>query len=143
MSDRHNICVAEEYVEALNAHDHERMRTYHGKSFRIQALGLTGPGDEVAYQAYTEHNWTAFPDLTFETAQMVAQGDYVVQNWTSTVTHGGTLITASGEEVLATGRRATTTGSSTMELRKGKIVLVDIYFNVPALLAEMKVVSGA
>ena len=74
---------------------------------------------------------------------MVAQGDYVVQNWIGTATHDGPLTTPTGEKVPATGRKGTTPGSSTMEFKNGKIVLVDVYFDVPALLADMDVLPGA
>ena len=43
MSEKDNIRVAEEYVEALNAHDYARMRTYHGEGFRFQASGIPAP----------------------------------------------------------------------------------------------------
>ena len=143
MSEKDNIRVAEEYMEALNAHDYAHMKTHHGKGFRFQALGAPGLADEAAYQAYMQQHWTAFPDLHFETAQMAAQGDYVVQNWISTGTHDGPLTTPTGHKVLASGRRGTTTGSSTMKFKNGKIVLVDLYFNVSALLHSTAAVRGA
>ena len=143
MSQRDNIRVAEEYVEALNAHDYARMRTSHGEDFRFRASGSPGSGDEAAYQAYIQQYWTAFPDLYFETAQMAAQGDYVVQNWIGTGTHDGPLTTPTGEKVPATGCEGSTTGSSTMRFKNGKIVLVDVYFDALALLADMDVSPGA
>jgi steroid delta-isomerase-like uncharacterized protein len=143
MSEKDNIRVAEEYMEALNAHDYAHMKTHHGKGFRFQALGAPGLADEAAYQAYMQQHWTAFPDLHFETAQMAAQGDYVVQNWIGTATHDGSLTASTGDTVPATGRRGTTAGSSTMEFKNGKIVLVDIYFDVQALLTDVDVSLGA
>ena len=89
MAEKDNIQVAEGYVEALNAHDYARMSAYHDKNFRFQALGVPSPGDEATYQAYMERSWAAFPDLTFETAHMVVQGDYVLHNWIGTATHDG------------------------------------------------------
>jgi steroid delta-isomerase-like uncharacterized protein len=139
MSETDNIRVAEEYMEVLNAHDYARMKTYHGEGFRFQALGVPGRGDEAAYQVYMQRNWTAFPDLTFEAAQTTKQGKYVVQNWIGTATHDGPLTAPSGEELPATGRTGTTAGSSTMKFENGKIVLVDIYFDVLTLLADMGV----
>ena len=143
MADKDNIRVAEEYVEALNAHDYARMSPYHGKNFRFQALGIAGPGDEATYQAYMERSWTAFPDLTFETAQLVAQGEYVLHNWIGTATHDGPWHALDGSTMPATGRKGNTSGSTTMKFKNGKIVLVDLYFNVSALLHSTAAVRGA
>jgi hypothetical protein len=44
---------------------------------------------------------------------------------------------------IATERKGTTAGSSTMKFKNGKVVLVDIYLDVPALLTEGDVLPRA
>jgi steroid delta-isomerase-like uncharacterized protein len=142
MSEKDNIRVAEEYLEALNSHDYARVRRYHGEGFQFQAPGMPGPGDKAAHQAFMQQNWTAFPDLTFQTTQTIAQGDYVVENWIGTGTHSGPLATHGGT-VPATGRKGTVPASDTMEFRNGKIVRADICFDRMSMFAQLGALPGA
>ena len=80
------------------------------------------PIDDAALQVYMQGAWTAFPDLTFQDTQTIAQGDYVVVNWIATGTHKGPMVSATGATFPATGRKVTYPGSETMEFKDGKIV---------------------
>ncbi|MFH0917301.1 MAG: ester cyclase [bacterium] len=143
MSEKDNIRAAGEYMEAMNAHDHARMSSYHAEGFQFMAPGMPGPGGEAAHRAYMEQNWTAFPDLTFQTTQTIADGDYVVENWIGTGTHDGPLAMPTGDSVPATGRTGTVPGSDTIEFKDGKMIRVDVYFDRMSLLANLGVVPGA
>jgi predicted ester cyclase len=68
---------------------------------------------------------TAFPDLNFwGTANLIAEGDYVVGRWEGGGTHTGP---AFGDFLLgslpaATGRKIHFTGTKVLKLRDGKII---------------------
>jgi steroid delta-isomerase-like uncharacterized protein len=59
----------------------------------------------------------AFPDITFQIEDMVAQGDKVVIRWTANVTHTGDYF-----GIPPTGKSATITGMNTWQVKDGKAV---------------------
>jgi steroid delta-isomerase-like uncharacterized protein len=59
----------------------------------------------------------AFPDITFQIEDMVAQGDKVVIRWTANVTHTGDYF-----GIPPTGKSATITGMNTWQVQNGKAV---------------------
>lgn len=67
----------------------------------------------------------AFPDLNFwGTADLIADGDYVVGQWEGGGTHTGPAFTdfLAGGLPAATGRKMHFTGTTVLKLRDGKIV---------------------
>ncbi len=67
----------------------------------------------------------AFPDLHFwGTAELIAEGDYVVGQWEGGGTHSGPAFAdfLIGGLPAATGRRMHFTGTTVLKLRDGKIV---------------------
>lgn len=142
MSEKDNIRVAKEYIEAMNAHDYTRMSRQHGEGFQMYGPGMPGPLDESAYRAWVEGNWAAFPDQTTEIDQIVAQGDYVVVNWTLTGTHKGPLTTPTGDTVPPTGRKVALPGSTTVEFKDGKSVRPHHYWDNMTFFAQIGVTPG-
>lgn len=69
-----------------------------------------------AYQAFVTAYKTAFPDLSFEMNDMIAEGDKVVVYWTATGTHRGYLM---GHP--PTNRTASVEGISIMRVTEGRI----------------------
>ena len=68
---------------------------------------------------------TAFPDLNFwGTAELIAEGDYVVGRWEGGGTHTGPAFSdlLMGSLPAATGRKMHFTGTTVLRLQEGKIV---------------------
>jgi predicted ester cyclase len=68
---------------------------------------------------------TAFPDLNFwGTADLIAEGDYVVGRWEGGGTHTGPAFSdfLIGSLPAATGRKMRFTGTTVLRLQNGKIV---------------------
>ncbi|MGH6684045.1 MAG: ester cyclase [Pseudolabrys sp.] len=68
---------------------------------------------------------TAFPDLNFwGTADLIAEGDYVVGRWEGGGTHTGPAFSdfLIGSLPAATGRKMRFTGTTVLRVQKGKIV---------------------
>ena len=68
---------------------------------------------------------TAFPDLNFwGTADLIAEGDYVVGRWEGGGTHTGPAFSdfLIGSLPAATGRKMRFTGTTLLRLQNGKIV---------------------
>jgi predicted ester cyclase len=67
----------------------------------------------------------AFPDLNFwGTADLIAEGDYVVGRWEGGGTHTGPAFSdfLAGSLPAATGRKMSFTGTTVLRLENGKIV---------------------
>jgi predicted ester cyclase len=67
----------------------------------------------------------AFPDLNFwDTADLIAEGDYVVGQWEGGGTHTGTAFTdfLAGGLPANTGRKMHFTGVTVLKLKDGKII---------------------
>jgi len=67
----------------------------------------------------------AFPDLNFwGTADLIAEGDYVVGRWEGGGTHSGSAFSdfLAGRLPAATGRKMHFTGTTVLRLQNGKIV---------------------
>jgi len=73
--------------------------------------GLEGAKKTIAM--YRE----AFPDVSFELEDQIAEGDKVVTRWVGTGTHKGVLM-----GVEPTGKRSTTAGIAIDRIENGKIV---------------------
>ena len=142
MSEQDNIRIANEYVDALNAHDYDRLRAYHSEFFQSLMPGQPGPAGEAGHRAFLEANWTAFPDLTFQITQTIASGDYVVDTWVGTGTHSGPMMTPAGASVPPTGRKGSIPGIDLFEIKNGKIVRADVYFDTMTLMAQLGLVPG-
>jgi steroid delta-isomerase-like uncharacterized protein len=143
MSEQDNVRIAQEYIEALNSHDYERVRAYHADSFRSLLPGMPGPVDEAGHRAFLQGNWTTSSDLSFQTTQTIASGDFVAVTWLGTGTHNGPLMMPSGASVPPTGRKVTVPGVDLFEIRDGKIVRADVYFDTMTMMAQVGLMPGA
>jgi len=143
MSEQDNIHVAEENTKAMNDHDNARMRGFHGEGYRYQGPGMPEPVGEAVHDAFMEQSWTAFPDLSFRTIETVAQGDYVVMNWTCAGTHDGPMASPAGQTVPATGRKVSAPGSVTLEFKDGRIVRETSYYDLMGMMAQLGLGPGA
>ena len=142
MSEQENIRVAEKLFEALNAHDLSRGSDYEAADYRFEGPGANGALNRDQARAYTQGFLNAFPDLHFEVKQKIAQGDYVVINWVGSGTHNGPLRTPTGATIPATGRKATAPGSTTYQIKNGKAVFSQTYWDMVTLLAQLGLMPG-
>jgi steroid delta-isomerase-like uncharacterized protein len=87
--------------------------------------GATGPG---AVHGLYDGLRSAFPDLTFEAHDIIAEEDKVVVRWSWNCTHLGNF-----RGTPATGRKARVEGIAVYRLDKGKIVERWVSTNLDAL----------
>jgi steroid delta-isomerase-like uncharacterized protein len=68
----------------------------------------------------------ALPDIHYEIAHLVAEGDWVTHHWTATATHSGTFM-----GIPATGRHFSAAGMVFTRIMDGKIVeqwrIIDVF----------------
>src|SRR4030067_577650 len=88
-------------------------------------------------RAFQQGFLTAFPDLHFDVTRTIAQGDDVVLHWMATGTHTGPMRTPSGNTVPPTGKNGTQAGSSTIEIKNGKIARLWAFWDTGSLLSQL------
>ena len=99
-------------------------------------------GTKLGFREYGEGWARAFPDGKIELMNLVAQGDFVVGEFTGRGTHTGTLKGPTGE-IPATGRRVEMSFVEVYRLRNGKISEGRIYFDTGTMLAQLGISPGA
>jgi predicted ester cyclase len=72
--------------------------------------------DHGAYERRLAYSRTAFPDLVFETHELVAAGERVAVRWSAEGTHAGDL-----RDLPATGRRLRFAGQTIYALEGGRV----------------------
>ena len=137
MSEQDNTKTARASFDALNAHDLNKNDALQSDNVKFEAPGAPGVLDRAQGRAYTQGFITAFPDLHWDIRLTVAQGDHVVVNWVGTGTHNGPLTTPTGNTIPPTHKKATVPGSSTFEIKNGKITRSVVYFDMVTLLGQL------
>lgn len=128
--------VAAENVAALNANDEQRLRATYADDAVLEAPGsarLEG-GDQATEYAMV---WVrAFPDARQTISNQIVAGDWVVQEFTFSGSHTGTLSSADGD-IPATGRSVTGRGVQIQRIADGRIAEEHVYFDQVELLRQL------
>ncbi len=80
---------------------------------------------------------TAFPDAKYTVASFVEQGDSFADEWTFTGTNTGPFRLPDGTEVPATDKQVEIRGMELVEVRDGKIVVDNLYYDFMAALGQL------
>jgi len=137
MSEQENIKTAHDFFGAFNANDLDRADAWITDDYRAEAPGAAGPMTREQAKMQNQGFLTAFPDLHFEVARTIAQGDYVVLHWVGTGTHTGPLPTPTGGAIPPTGKSAKVMGSVTYEFRAGKVARAWNFWDMAGLLGQL------
>lgn len=138
MSEQENIKAAQAFYDAWNAGDLSQADAYIADDFMGEGPGAPGPMNAEQNRMYNQNFKTAFPDAKFEILHTIAQGDYVVTNWkASGGTHSGPLLTPSGNSIPPTGKSAVVMGSTTAQLKDGKVIHSWNFWDMTSLLAQL------
>lgn len=137
MSELDNIKAAHSFFEAWNANDLSKATPYEASNFMVESPGTPGPMNAEQNRNYNQNFLTAFSGSRFEILRDVVQGDYVVTHWKITGKHNNPLVAPSGTAIPATGKTATIVGSSTFEIKNGKIVHSWNFWDMTSLLGQL------
>jgi steroid delta-isomerase-like uncharacterized protein len=123
MSDKDNRRIAQEAIEALNAHDIKRYERLLDPSYvwESETLPAATTGPAAAGQMLQTY-FDAFPDLRFEMKEVISSGDTLVMSWRALGTQKGEF-----NGVAPTGRAIDIQGCSISEVRNGKLVRAYTY----------------
>lgn len=138
MSEQDNIKAAHAFFDAWNSGDLSKADPYEAADFVAEGPGAPGPMSTEQNRMYTQNFLTAFPGSKFEVLLTIAHGDYVVTHWkASGGAHTGPLRTPSGGTIPPTGKTATVVGSTTSQLKNGKITHSWTFWDMASLLGQL------
>ena len=137
MSTEQNKELSLSLIEALNARDLGLWSRHLAEEYAAEHPGVSVLLDKSRSIAYHQRFVTAFPDIRFEVLGVLAEGDRVLIQWTSSGTHTERLATITGRTIPPTRRRVRVSGAMLTEVRDGKIVRGWFYWDQLALLAQL------
>jgi predicted ester cyclase len=128
--------VAEEFMEAFNAHDEGRIRELTAENNVLEAPGeVRLEGREPATQ-YAMAWLNAFPDARVTIDNQINAGDWVVQEFTFEGTHQSTLPSPTGD-IPATNRRLTGRGVQVLRIENDAIADTRLYFDQVQVMTQL------
>jgi steroid delta-isomerase-like uncharacterized protein len=131
--------LLERYVERYNAGDLEAcMKLYAEDAVQWMHDGLFAGVDAI--QERLARDLTAFPDAKYVVESFVEDDDKFADEWTFTGTNTGPFRLPDGSEVPATGRPVEIKGMELVEVRDGKIVVDNLYYDFMAAVAQLGLV---
>jgi steroid delta-isomerase-like uncharacterized protein len=137
MSEKDNLHLAEQAIAALNARDLDRYLKLLDNSYVGESeLAPNQPHGPDAARQMLEGYFKAFPDLHFETEQILTSGDHLVTRVRMTGTHKGNFM-----GVAPTNKTIHIQACNVSEVRNGKIVRSRIYSDNAKLFQQLGVLS--
>ena len=138
MSEQDNLKIMKEALAAINAHDPDRYVSYLDESHIWENEAFPAPvhGREGAKQLLRMY-FEAFPDLRFETEQIITSGDHVVHCWRSTGTHKAQFRGPGALEIPPTNKQFSSRGCTVSEIKNGRVVRSVVYSDTLAALRQL------
>jgi steroid delta-isomerase-like uncharacterized protein len=134
-----NRGLLERYVELYNQGDLDAcIELYAEDAVQLMHDGsFEGPS---AIHDRLARDLTAFPDATYTVESFVEQGDAFADEWTFTGTHNGPFLLPDGSRAPSSGRRVEVRGMELVQVRDGKIVVDNLYYDSIAVLVQLGLV---
>jgi steroid delta-isomerase-like uncharacterized protein len=134
-----NRDLLERYVELYNAGDLDAcMELYAEGAVQRMHDGIFEGLDAI--HARLGRDLDAFPDAKYVVESFVEDGDTFADEWTFTGTNTGPFRLPDGTEVPATGKPVEIKGMELVEVRDGKIVVDNLYYDFMAAVAQLGLV---
>ena len=131
-----NTQLLERYVELYNAGDLDGvMDLYAENAVQIMPEGTFEGRDAIRERL--QRDLVACPDIAWTVLSFVEQGDAFADEWSFVATHTGPFQLPDGSELPATGRRVELRGMELVEVRDGKIVVDNLYYDNSAVMAQL------
>lgn len=134
-----NAALVRRMYEAFNQRDLEAYEAYSAPDAKMTVIPF---GTRVSLRQHAETFSAGFSDAHIEPTGVVAQGDWVVAEFTGTGTHDGTFRTPAGD-LPPTSRRGELQFCEVFRFRDGKVVEARSYFDVMSLLIQLGVGAPA
>jgi steroid delta-isomerase-like uncharacterized protein len=137
MPEKDNLHLAEQAIAALNARDLDRYGKLLDNSYIGESEWTPNPlhGPDAARQMLDGY-FRAFPDLHFETEQIISSGDYIVARVRLTGTQKGSFM-----GIPATNKTINIQSCHVSEVRNGKMIRSRTYSDNAKMLQQLGVLS--
>jgi steroid delta-isomerase-like uncharacterized protein len=127
------------YVERYNAGDLDAcMELYAEDAVQRMHDGIFGGLDAIRNRLARDLD--AFVDAKYVVESFVEDGDKFADEWTFTGTNTGPFRLPDGSEVPATGKPVEIRGMELVEVRDGKIVVDNLYYDFMAAVVQLGLV---
>ena len=134
--------LLDRYVERYNAGDLDAvMDLYAEDAVQIMPEG-TFEG-RSAIRERLARDLVACPDIAWTVLSFVEQGDALADEWTFVATHTGPFQLPDGTEFPPTGKRVELRGMELVEVRDGKIVVDNLYYDFMGALVQLGLIPEA
>jgi predicted ester cyclase len=128
--------VGERFIEAFNAHDEQRIRELNGENTVFEAPGDVRVEGREAATEYAIGWLRAFPDARITVHNELAAGDWVVQEFTFTGRHDGTLMSPAGE-IAATHKTLNGRGVQIFRVEGETVADTRLYFDQVQVMTQL------
>ena len=138
MSVEENLRVLESHVEAINAHDWDRL----AESLSESAVFYTPDSPEPlkgrdSLRERFRGFVNAFPDLQTEKVRAFGQGDWVSGEFVTSGTHKGPLPGPGGQTIPSTNKPVRIHACNVYKFEGGKITEVRQYYDALGMMAQL------
>jgi steroid delta-isomerase-like uncharacterized protein len=134
--------IGADFVDAFNAHDEERIRALSAENTVFEAPGDVKLEGRDAATEYAMAWLRAFPDARIDVHNELVSGDWVVQEFTFTGTHGETL-SGPGGDIPATNRRLEGRGVQILRVEGDTVADTRLYFDQVQVLTQLGLMPEA
>ncbi|HEX5879657.1 MAG TPA: alpha/beta fold hydrolase [Actinomycetota bacterium] len=130
------------YVERYNAGDLDAvMELYAEDAVQIMPDGIFEGRDAI--RARLAQDLVAVPDAVHTVRSFVEQGDAFADEWTFAGTQTGPFLLPDGTELPPTGKRVEVKGMEFVQMRDGKIVVDNLYYDYLGIAAQLGLLPQA
>jgi predicted ester cyclase len=128
--------IGARFVEAFNAHDESRIRELNADNTKFEAPGdIKMEGGEAATQ-YAMGWLRAFPDARITVHNELAEGDWIVQEFTFEGSHEDILATPAGD-IPATHKRLNGRGVQIFKVEGEVVTDTRLYFDQVQVMTQL------
>jgi steroid delta-isomerase-like uncharacterized protein len=128
--------IAQQFIDAFNAHDEQSIRELNSENTKFEAPGdVKLQGREPATQ-YAMAWLNAFPDARINVTNELIAGDWVVQEFTFSGTHEGTLMSPAGE-IPPTHKSLNGRGVQLVHVEDNEVVDGRLYFDQVEVMTQL------
>lgn len=128
--------VAQQFLDAFNAHDESRIRELNADNTTIEAPGDIRLEGRDAATGYAMEWLNAFPDARITVNNELVAGDWVVQEFTFEGTHDAPLRGPAGE-IPPTGRKLNGRGVQIIRVSGDEVADTRLYFDQVQVLTQL------
>jgi steroid delta-isomerase-like uncharacterized protein len=131
--------LLDRYVELYNAGDLDACMELYAED-AVQRMHDGTFAGRSAIRERLARDLTACPDATYTVGSFVEQGGSFADEWTFAGTNTGPFLLPDGTQLPPTGKRLEIRGMELVEVRDGKIVIDNLYYDAMAVLVQMGVI---